>query len=157
MNRAIQRLRGRSKRRPDGNPKGFSLTEVLVVTAMLGSVSVSLIGVFAYGFKLVSKTKQVTMATQVAQVQVERLRNTDYDLIPIATGTAVALDATNYPFLFTPEGTCFLQNGQGTVDVTQGIDENLKRLDVAVTWDFQGQPMRKDIVTYIAKDGINRR
>ncbi len=153
MNASILRTRSRAKARS----KGFSLVEVLVVTAMLGMVSLSLIGVFAYGFKLVSKAKQVTMATQVAQVQVERLRNTDYDAIPVAPGAPTALSATDYPFLFTPDGICFLANARETVSVTPGTDEMLKRLDVSITWDSQGHPMRKDVVTYIAKDGINRR
>lgn len=153
MNSSINRLRSRAK----APSKGFSLVEVLVVTALLGMAALSLIGVFAYGFKLVHKAKQVTLATQVAQVQVERFRNTDYDAIPVANGTAVALDATQYPFLFTPDGVCYLQNARETVSVSPGIDENLKRLDVTITWNAQGQPMRKDLVTYIAKDGINRR
>lgn len=153
MNASIKRMRSRAAARS----KGFSLVEVLVVTAMLAMVSLSLIGVFAYGFKLVSKTKQVTMATQVAQVQVERLRNTDYDTIPVAPGVPTDLSATDFPFLFTADGTCFLGNAKETVSVAPGIDEKLKRLNVAITWNYQGQSMRKDIVTYIAKDGINRR
>ena len=153
MNASIAHTRSRAQARS----KGFSMIEVLVVTTMLAIVSLSLIGVFAYGFKLVSRTKQVTMATQVAQVQVERLRNTNYDAIPVVTGTPTALAATDYPFLFTSDGTCFLNNAQETVSVTPGIDERLKRLDVTITWNYQGQSMRKDLVTYIAKDGINRR
>lgn len=153
MNASILRTRSRAKARS----KGFSLIEVLVVTAMLAMVSMSLIGVFAYGFKLVSKTKQVTMATQVAQVQVERLRNTDYDAIPVAPGTPTALSAADYPFLFSTDGACFLNNARETVSVTPGIDEKLKRLDVSITWNYQGRSIRKDVVTYIAKDGINRR
>jgi type II secretory pathway pseudopilin PulG len=150
-------LTDRSRNRNKSAAKGFSLVEVLVVTMMLGTVALSLIGVFAYGFKLVSKTKQVTMATQVAQVQVERLRNTDYDAIPIAEGAPSALSAADYPFLFASGDNCSLDNGQQTITVAQGIDENLKRLDIAITWNNQGQAMRKDIVTYIAKDGISRR
>jgi prepilin-type N-terminal cleavage/methylation domain-containing protein len=153
MNRIFQRLLRRG-RRP---AQGFSLVEVLVVTSMLGVCSLSLIGVFAYGYKLTGKTKQVTMATQVAQVQVERLRNTDYDAIPIVTGTPTALASTDYPFLYADGGACILHNAQQTVTVAQGIDENLKRLDVAIIWDYQGRRMRKDVVTYIAKDGISRR
>lgn len=143
--------------RSRGTQAGFSLIEVLVVTFMLGVVALSLVGVFAYGFQLLSKTKEVTMATQVAQILAERARNTDYDLIPVATGTPVELNATDYPFLFTDEGVCHLTDGQVTVGVTQGLDENLKRLEVTVIWDFRGRPMRKDVITYIAKDGINRR
>lgn len=137
--------------------RGFSMIEVLLVTTMLSIVSLSLVGVFAYGFKLVGKTKEVTMATQVAQVQIERFRNTDYDAIPIAAGTPTALTEADYPFLFTSDGVCHLANGQQTVTVAQGIDENIKRLDVAITWSYQGRTMRKNIVTYIAKDGIDRR
>lgn len=153
MNGKMGRIRGRI-----GKPaRGFSMVEVLVVTTMLAIVSLSLIGVFAYGFKLVSKTKEVAMATQVAQVQVERIRNTDYDAIPIAPGSPTALTSTDFPFLFTEDGVCHLENGRETVTVAQGIDENLKRLDISITWNFQGLPMRKDVVTYIAKDGISRR
>jgi hypothetical protein len=124
---------------------------------MLGGISLTLVGVFAYGFKFVNMNRQVTLATQAAQIRVEKLRNTDYDSIPIVTGAPTTLSSTDYPFLFTGQGDCSLLNGQDTVSVTPGIDENLKRLEVTITWDFQGRHLRKDVITYIAKDGINRR
>ncbi len=62
------------------NPKkGFSLIEVLIAVFILGIVSLTLVSVFMYGFSAVYRTKQVSMATQIAQEEVELIRNLNFD------------------------------------------------------------------------------
>ncbi|GAG09653.1 unnamed protein product, partial [marine sediment metagenome] len=62
------------------NPqKGFSLIEVLIAIFILGIVSMTLVSVFIYGFNVVYRTRQVTLATQIAQEEVELVRNLNYD------------------------------------------------------------------------------
>jgi type II secretory pathway pseudopilin PulG len=145
-----------------GKRAGFSLVEILIVTVMLAMVVMSLISVFTYGFGLLARTKQVTLATEVAQIEVEQFRNMAFEAITTGSTTTV-FTQLDYPFLFRDGGEPFLRNGQETIAVEQGADENIKRLTVSVAWDYRtrtiagGDPMRKDVVTYITRDGINRK
>jgi prepilin-type N-terminal cleavage/methylation domain-containing protein len=168
-------------RRPRHIEGGFTLIEILITIFILGAVSISLISVFIYGFSLQTKTKQTALATQVAQFEVERYRNMNFADIPIqdsVVGTKTFQDLFNdndgeggpYNFLFKKDGGVFIpshRNGRETIVIvrgdTIGMDEDIKRMTVTVDWDYRtrtivgGNPMRKDVVTYFSKDGINRR
>jgi prepilin-type N-terminal cleavage/methylation domain-containing protein len=162
---------------------GFSLIEVLVTIFILGAVCITLISVFIYGFNLLAKTKQTAVVTQVAQFEVERYRNMDFATIgvppisaPLGTTTSTFQELFNddetspYYFMFKKDGSeyiPFLRNGQETIVIEDGstinMDNNIKKMTVTVVWDYRnrtiaaGDPMRKDVVTYFSKDGINRR
>ena len=75
-----------------------------------------------------------------------------------------------YAFLFKKDGTNdvpILRNGRETIVVQDGgtinMDPNIKKITVTIEWDYRnrtiagGDPMRKDVVTYFSKDGINGR
>ncbi len=144
-------MRGRK-----GGEEGFSLIEVLITIFILGVVCITLISVFIYGFNLLQKTKKVAMATEIAQAEVERYRNTPYATIKdLATGTALPLSTESQTLLGTPE---FFNTGQGsaTFESVVGGDENIRKLTVQITWMYRGQQQEKNVVTYIASTGINR-
>jgi len=173
----------RLMRRRTDKEGGFSLIEVLVTIFILGAVCITLISVFIYGFNLLAKTKQTAVVTQVAQFEVEKYRNMDFAKIgvppisvPLGTTTSTfqtlfSNDETSpYYFMFKKDGSeyiPFLRNGQETIVIEDGttinMDENIKKMTVTVVWDYRnrtiatGDPMRKDVVTYFSKDGINRR
>lgn len=153
--RATGKGRG-SARDGDGQKAGFSLIEVLITIFILGSVCITLISVFIYGFNLLQKTKKVAMATEIAQAEVERYRNTPYAQIQaIPVGTPQVLSAESLALLDTPE---YFNNGQGsaTFEAIPGGDENLRKLTVQITWMYRARLQEKNVVTYIASTGINR-
>jgi hypothetical protein len=130
--------------------------------------------VFVYGFNLLARTKQTAVATQVAQFEVERYRNMEFDLIPIqAATTATFVDLygedvnSPYKFLFNSDDEAYLRNGQETITIEDGaainMDVNIKKMTITIIWDYRtrtiasGNPMRKDVVTYFTREGINRR
>jgi prepilin-type N-terminal cleavage/methylation domain-containing protein len=128
------------------NPqKGFSLIEVLIAIFILGIVSVTLISVFIYGFNVVFKTRQVSMATQIAQEEVELVRNMNYDDILLLGST------------YTHDSLSELVNGAGALSIESGPGDDIKKLTVSVTWDYQGTIMRKDVVTFITREGVNKK
>lgn len=128
------------------NPqKGFSLIEVLIAIFILGIVSVTLISVFIYGFNVVFKTQQVSMATQIAQEEVELVRNMNYDDILLLGST------------YTHDSLSELVNGAGVLSIESGPGDDIKKLTVSVTWDYQGTIMRKDVVTFITREGVNKK
>lgn len=144
-------MRGRK-----GKSGGFSLIEVLITIFILGVVCITLISVFIYGYNLIQKTKKVAMATEIAQAEVERYRNTPYATIKaLATGTALPLATESQALLDAPE---YFNDGAGsaTFESVPGGDENIRKLTVQITWMFRGQQQEKNVVTYIASTGINR-
>jgi len=155
---------------------GFSLIEVLITIFILGAVCISLFSVFIYGFNLLARTKQTTLVTQVAQFEVERYRNMNFDAILPGTTTTTFqtlfnnIETSPYYFMFKKDGSTyvpFLRNGQETIVIQAGdtinMDKNIIKMTVTVVWDYRtrtiagGDPMRKDVVTYFSIDGINRR
>ena len=167
-------------RKQNGKGAGFSLIEVLITIFILGIVCITLIGVFIYGFNLLAKTKQVGLATSVAQFEVEKYRNMAFASIPLiplsAPLTTNFSDLSSddaYKYLFNNDNQPYLRNGRETVIIEDslaiGIDQtdpdkaNIKKMTVTIEWDYRtktiarGNPMRQDVVTYFAKSGINRR
>jgi len=128
------------------NPqKGFSLIEVLIAIVILGIVSVTLISVFIYGFNIVFKTRQVSLATQIAQEEVELVRNMNYDDILLLGST------------YNHDSLSDLVNGAGALSIENGPGGDIKKLTVSVTWDYHGANMRKDIVTFVTREGVNKK
>ncbi len=154
--------------------RGVSLVEVLITIFILAVVCITLISVFIYGFNLLAKTKQTTLATQVAQFEAERYRNMEFDSVPIQSATTWTFvnlygnDADSpYKFLFNSSDEAYLRNGRETITIQDGsainMDWKIKKLTVTIEWDYRdrtiasGNPMRKDLVTYISNTGVNRR
>ena len=135
-------IRNENLRGPQG---GFSLIEVLIAVFILGIVSMTLVSVFMYGFNVVFRTKQVTLATQIAQEQVEHVRNLNFDDI-LTLGSS-----------FTHESLSELVNGQGSLSLESGPGADIKKLTVSVLWDYRGTNMRKDVVTFITREGVNKK
>lgn len=125
--------------------EGFSLIEVLIAMAILGIMSMTLIAVLVHGFNLLSRTKQITLATQVCQEQVELIRNKPFDSI-LNLGTTYANDKLTS-----------LPDGQGTQALESSVGADIRKLTVSVSWSFRGQTMRKDVVTLITRSGIDKK
>ena len=125
--------------------EGFSLIEVLIAIFVLGIVSLTLVSVFIYGFSVVYRTKQISLATQIAQEQVELVRNMNYDDILLLGST------------YDHDSLTELIDGAGTLSLESGPGEDIKKLTVSVTWDYRGFTMRKDVVTFITREGVNRK
>jgi uncharacterized membrane protein YheB (UPF0754 family) len=112
---------------------------------MVGIVLLTLASVFIYGFHLVSRMKQVSLATQVAQKKMEIIRNLPFEDLE-------TLGAT-----FSDENLARLKNGTGVLAVEDEGSLEIKKVTVSILWDFHGRSMRKDIVTFVTQEGLNRR
>lgn len=105
----------------------------------------TLISVFIYGFNVIYKTKQLTLATQIAQEEIELIRNMNFDDILILNSS------------YSHESFSELVNGMGTLSLQDGPGTDIKKLTVSVTWDYRGASMRKDVVTFITREGVNKK
>lgn len=125
--------------------EGFTLIEVLVTIFLLAIVLISMISAFIYGFNILSRIKQVAVAAQIVQEEMEKIRNMDFDSI-LLLGSS-----------FSHEDLGQLLEGQGIRALEAGPGDDIKKLSVSVTWKHRGEPQRKDVVTYITREGINKR
>jgi len=131
-----------ARRKKEG---GFSLIEVLVAMVILGVMLMTLISVFLYGFNSISRTKQLALATQICQEQVEKIRNMSFDAI-LALGTT-----------FTNDKLASLTGGQGTQAVETSVGGDIKKLTVSVLWTYRGRSLRKDIATFVTRLGVDKK
>jgi prepilin-type N-terminal cleavage/methylation domain-containing protein len=125
--------------------KGFTLVEILITIVVVAVALMALLSVFIYGFNLLSRMKQTAIATQCAQEELENIRNLTYDEI-LALGPS-----------FTNDSLTLLENSSGVRTVEDSVGEDIKKLTISVFWTYRGQNMRKDIVTYITREGINKK
>lgn len=126
--------------------EGFTLIEVLITMVILGVVLIALITCFIYGFNVLARTRQTALAAQCAQKELESIRNMPFNQV-LALGTS-----------WTHENLAKLENGQGALTVQDsGLGEDIKKLTVRVTWTYRGRNMRDEIVTYVTREGINKK
>lgn len=129
----------------DKKSLGFSFIEVIVGVFLLEIMLISLISVIILGFNLLSKTKQISLATQIVQEEMEWIRNRTFDEI-------AELETT-----FGNNNLSLLKDGRGYITVEEGPGEDIKKISVRVCWIYRGKEMNKGVVTYIAREGINRK
>lgn len=124
---------------------GFTFIEVLVTIAILAMVLMAILSSFIYGFNVLSRMKQKTVATQCIQEELELIRNMAYD------------DIANLGSTFTNDNLSLLENSSGILNVEDSAGDDIKKLTVSVVWTYRGNQMREDIVTFVTRKGINKR
>jgi len=133
----------RHKRKKDG----FTLIEVLVTIFLLGVSLISLLGLFVYGFNIVSRSRQVHIASQIVQEEVERIRNLDYEtLISYGNGYSFQHDLLSE-----------LGQAEASVAIEDGAGEDIKKVTVSAAWKYKGRKLYRNLVTFVLRDGINKR
>lgn len=131
--------------------EGFTLIEVLVTMVILSGVLTALLSCFIYGLNIISRMKQTAMATQIIQEQLEEIRDKNYDEV-VSLGTS-----------FTHDGLTTLSNWSGCAGATGAVavesseGDDIKKVTVTVQWTYRGQTQREDIVTFITREGINKK
>ncbi|NIO48075.1 MAG: hypothetical protein GTN73_01350 [Candidatus Aminicenantes bacterium] len=125
--------------------EGLTYIEVLVTMVILALVLIALLSCFLHGFNVLSRMKQIAIATQAIQEELELIRNMSFNDI-------LTLDSS-----FTNESLSLLENSTGAVNVEDSLGDDIKKLTVSVFWTYRETQMRKDVVTFITRKGINRK
>lgn len=129
--------------------KGFSLIELLLVIAVLGSV-VFLLASLPNALMLIGKSKHMSLAREIALKQLEDKRSINYS------------NLVNDSSEVNDIRLSLLPQGSGTVEVldcdssicTQG--ENVKQATVTVNWRDNNKPQTVILKTMIGEGGINQ-
>ena len=125
--------------------EGLTYIEVLVTMVILSVVLIALLSCFLHGFNIISRMRQTAIATQSIQEELEIIRNMSFNDI-------LTLDSS-----FTNDSLSFLEGSSGAVNIEDSLGDDIKKLTVSVFWSYRGRPLRKDVVTYITRKGINRK
>lgn len=112
---------------------------------ILAIMVVTLFGVFIYGFNSMSRTRQITLATQILQEQMDAIRNLPFDTVA-ALGTTYANDKLSR-----------LQSSVASQAIQAGPGNDIKKVTVSVSWVYRGQTLVKDIVTYVTRMGVDKK
>jgi len=124
---------------------GFTLVEVLITILLFTVVLTALLSCFIQGFDILMRMKQMTIATQSIQKELELIRNMHYNDI-------LAMDSS-----FTNDNFSYLESSSGVISLEDSVGAEIKKLTVSVAWTYRGRQMRKEVVTYVTKKGINRK
>lgn len=139
------------RKREKKKEEGFTLIEVLVTMMILSGVLTALLSCFIYGLNIISRMKQTAIATQIIQEQLEDIRDKTYDEI-VSLGTSFENDSLEQ--LSTQSG-CEEASGGIAVESSEGDD--IKKVTVTVQWTYRGRAQREDLVTFITREGINKK
>lgn len=124
---------------------GFTLVEVLITILLFTVVLTALLSCFIQGFDILMRMRQMTIATQSIQKELELIRNMHYNDI-------LTMDNS-----FSNDNFSYLENSSGIINLEDSVGAEIKKLTVSVAWTYRGRQMRKEVVTYVTKKGINRK
>lgn len=131
------------------NQKGVSLVELLMAVAMLG-ILVVLLANLPNAIGLISKSKNISLAREIAVKEIEDKRSLSY----------INLANDNSPI--TDSRISLLPQGSGTViveDCNPDIctnDEPIKEVKVTIFWKENNKDQSISLNTFIADGGLNQ-
>ncbi len=126
---------------------GFTLIE-LVMTAVLMSITFLAIYSLFDTLRIVNRrADNLTVATEVAQQQLELYRNKPYSTLAVGT-TDIASSLAPYPSLGPDR--------KGNVTVASVDGRGLKRVDINLDYSDRGIVKKVRLTTLVAQNGLNR-
>lgn len=142
--------------------RGASLVEILLVITMIGII-VALIANIPNALMLINKSKQLSLAREIAVKQIEDKRTINYDNLSLGSSL---IDDNRLSLL--PQGSGKVEVGlknEETEDPDDWIPcssttcpsaEDVKEITVIVDWVFNNKPQSVSLKTIISKGGINQ-
>ena len=119
--------------------RGFSAVEMMMAIAMLGILMLGFLSVFPMGMRTVAKGERMTVASTLAQDEIERLKNlpdTDPDLV-----------AGNHADPGNPISGVYTRTWTVTDDSPMA---GMKSISMDVTYSDNGVPRSVRMTTYFA-------
>lgn len=124
---------------------GFTLIEVLISSVAIALVIAAVMTAFTNVEAVNRRSRNLTIATQLAVQQLESYRNTTFNsLIPGSS----SIDLSGYPSLGAPK--------TGTAVISQLNAAGLDQVDVTIAWTESGAPKTVHLTTEIAERGIDK-
>ena len=142
--------------------RGMSFMDVIVGTALVLIIFTALIGLLRSSLQVASLAKTRSIATAIAQSQMEYIRSVSYDQVgtvggipagPVAQNATTTMNGINFPVRTFIEYVDDPADGIGAAD-TNGITTDYKRIKVSVTYFANGHTQYVSLVSNYAPPGI---
>lgn len=124
------------------NLHGFTLPELLVTIVVIGIAFMGLSSIFISIQRMQVKTAYLESATRSAQREIESLRNINYNNLTAGQNIDFSDQLVDLP-----------TGSTGNVTVTEP-SPGLKRVDVTVTYSYEGQAKNVNLSSLIGVIGI---
>lgn len=144
--------RGNASARRRRRNSGFTIIEVAMATFIMAfGIATSILGMQA-GLKTLDVARNTTLASQVLQSEMERLRLMDWtDIAALSASATVDLSAV---FTNDPAIAARFTLIRAVSDVSGKVGE-MKEILLSVSWTtIDGRPLTRTFRTYYAKDGL---
>lgn len=132
--------------------RGFTIMEVTMTTFIMAMALSTSILTMMGGFRSIDVARNITLASQVLQSEMERLRLMSWsDIAALSTSETVDLST-----VFTSDAALAAryQLVRQVTDVSGKVGE-MKQITLAVTWtNSSGLPLSRQFTTYYTKDGL---
>lgn len=132
--------------------RGFTIMEVTMSTFIMAMALSTSILTMMGGFRSIDVARNITLASQVLQSEMERLRLMSWsDIAALSTSETVDLST-----VFTSDAALAAryQLVRQVTDVSGKVGE-MKQITLAVTWtNSSGLPLSRQFTTYYTKDGL---
>ena len=142
--------------------RGMSFMDVIVGTALVLVIFTALIGLLRSSLQVASLAKTRSIATAIAQSQMEYIRSLSYDQVgtvggipagPVAQNATTTMNGISFPVRTFIEYVDDPADGIGAAD-TNGITTDYKRIKVSVSYFANGRTQQLGIVSNYAPPGI---
>jgi prepilin-type N-terminal cleavage/methylation domain-containing protein len=126
---------------------GFTLIELVITSVVLSITFLAVFTLFGVLRTVNARANNLTVATEVAQLQIENYRNLPYSAISVGTTNTTSALA-NYPQLGASRSS--------SVAVSLNDARGLKKIDVTINYSDAGRAKQLVLSTLIALNGIDR-
>lgn len=142
--------------------RGMSFMDVIVGTALMLIIFTALIGLLRTSLQIASLAKTRSIATTIAESQMEYIRSLSYDQVgtvggipagPVAQNATTTMNGINFPVRTFVEYVDDAADGVGVAD-TNGITTDYKRIKVSVTYYANNRTQNVSILSNYAPPGL---
>src|SRR3990167_8497230 len=127
---------------------GLSLIELLISITLIGVSILAIYGAIIYGINVNRKAKNLSLAYQIANQEMETIRNSAFsDLTNRTAADFISDSAAELTKLNSGDGDLTIQN--------YAADENIKEVTVEVSWSEQDGVKNVTFSTLVSLYGIN--
>lgn len=154
LRQLLSSARQGEERRPQ--QRGFSLVEVTIAMAVIGTTAVALFSGFTSGFFTMQMARENLRATQIMLEKTETLRLYSWDQIN-TPGFIQSVFTAPYDPNSTNSGTTYtgrITVGPCTIPPPISFSNDMRTITVDLSWTTGTLPRSRSFSTYISRNGI---
>jgi prepilin-type N-terminal cleavage/methylation domain-containing protein len=134
--------------------KGFTIVEVMIAAAVMALVITTSITTLQRGFLSLDTARNITLAGQIMQCEVEKMRMLDWAEINAypTTSTAITIDVS---FTSNPAVGSRFSLSRDVAVISTGTPKGMRQITYTVSWNgYDGRTLSRSYTTYYGEEGL---